>query len=186
MYTQRELDSYGIFEHRHNFSVWAASRAAQRAFTTVGNLKDALEQCGIVTFLKSPNALNTSRKQFDKLHRKWCRSVVQYLKDNDIPNVMFGRAAKLIAVYLKSMVILGGNPFSPLGKVAHPPIDRILLQNMAKIKIIEQEHKRHLKRAKWTELNEDEYYFLIEQLASYIPKDEPMWMLEKHWTVTNI
>jgi hypothetical protein len=34
---------YTIDIHRHNFAVWAAARAAQRGFTTVENLKAALE-----------------------------------------------------------------------------------------------------------------------------------------------
>ena len=37
----------------------------------------------------------------------------------------YGRAAKLVAVYLKATVIMGGNWDTPFGRTMHPPIDRV-------------------------------------------------------------
>jgi len=38
---------YDLAEHRHRFAVWAAARAAQRGFTTVKNLRAALQAADI-------------------------------------------------------------------------------------------------------------------------------------------
>jgi hypothetical protein len=42
--------SYDLTEHRRRFAAWAAARGAQRGFTTVDSLRDALENCGIREF----------------------------------------------------------------------------------------------------------------------------------------
>ncbi len=83
---------YNLSEHRHRFSVWAAARAAQRGFTTIDNLRDALELTDIRTFLEGRVAEPISSEQF-----------MDGLTEAGVQNVSFGRAAKLVAVYLKSM-----------------------------------------------------------------------------------
>lgn len=176
---------YTIFEHKHRFSVWAAARATQRAFTTVENLKEALENCGVVEFLKTPKSLNVDQEKFHKLHQKWCRSIIKHLQEKGVKNATFGRAAKLVAVYIKSMIVVGGSHNCALAQIAHPPIDRILLQNLANSPVVPSQHKAEWKEINWTQLDEDRYYKLLQQLSECLRKDEPMWSLERYWTVTN-
>jgi hypothetical protein len=57
----------------------------------------------------------------------------------DLPT--FGHAAKLVAVYLKSMVVLD-QPYTPPARVAYPPIDRPLLQKLARAPHIQSPYKR--------------------------------------------
>ena len=45
--------SYDLSEHRHRFAIWAAARASQRGFTTVENLRNALESTDIQDVLKN-------------------------------------------------------------------------------------------------------------------------------------
>lgn len=175
---------YDHFQHKHNFSVWASARAAQRAFTTVAVLKEALENCGVVEFLKNAKSLTIADSEFDNLHREWCRNIVNHLTDSGVKRVTFGRAAKLLAVYLKSMVVIS-DPNSGLARVAHPPIDQILLQNLARTREVRSPYKRIWKRIRWTQLSEQEYYELLGQLRSCLQEGEPMWHLERYWTVTN-
>lgn len=176
---------YDLFEHRHRFSLWAAARAAQRGFTTVENLRDALENCGIANFLRNPDALNTDESKFEKHHKIWCRLIVGFLKNRNIDKVTYGRAAKLVAVYLKSMIIIGPYAGTLLSSVAHLPVDRILLQNLSRAAEIHSQHKRTWRTINWTELDEPSYYDLISQLRSCLRDGEPFWSLEKFWTVTN-
>jgi hypothetical protein len=176
---------YDIGEHRHRFSVWAAARAAQRGFTTVENLRLALEHSGVLSFLTSAGADIVNADDFDELHRSWCRAITARLADAKVQKVTFGRAAKLLAVYLKSVVVLGAAPDSNLGKVAHPPIDAILLSNLVKSPVVVSEHKVEWATVRWTRLDEGGYYRLIEQLRSVLAPGEPFWMLERYWTVTD-
>ena len=67
---------------------------------------------------------------------------------------------------------------------AHPPIDRILLKNLARADDIDSPHKREWARLNWTELNAYAYYRLVAQLSECLSDGEPMWHLERYWTVT--
>jgi hypothetical protein len=174
---------YQISEHRHRFSVWAAARATQRGFCDVDSLRKALEACGVREFLATPNFGDIDATRFDVVHRRWCRKVMDSLKEARIPNVTFGRAAKLIAMYLKSEVVLGPGFGTAFARIAHPPIDGILLGKLA-ASDVNSEHKGKWARTKWTKLNAQQYYELISQLRRVDP-EEPFWKLERFWTVTN-
>lgn len=173
---------YDLFTHRHNFAVWAAARAAQRGFTGVQNLKEALEASGVQRFLPDPEFLNTTCNSFEELHKSWCAAIVASLNARAIQNVTYGRAAKLLAVYLKSMVIVGGSAYSPIARCIHPPIDRRLLQALAGEPRYEEQKGTVWRQTNWTQLNEEEYYKLIKQLRASLPTEIPFWMLEEYWT----
>src|SRR5256885_1479482 len=124
--------AYDLIEHRHRFSVWAAARAAQRGLKggKVDVLRDALEQSGVVAFAQATDGA-IDPGAFDEAHRVWAQKIVTPLASRNVP-ATFGRAAKLIAIYPKSMVILNGNFETRRARVVHPPIDGILLHNMCK------------------------------------------------------
>ena len=175
---------YRIDEHRHRFSVWAAARATQRGFSDVGTLRRALEKCGVREFLATSNLEDIDATRFDAIHRHWCMSVVDFLKKAPVRNVTFGRAAKLIAMYLKSEVVLGPGSETAFARIAHPPIDGILLAKLAGSSDVKSEHKKKWAKTKWTKLNEQQYYELVEQLRGVLGHEEPFWKLERFWTVT--
>ena len=106
------------------------SSTAERPSDVV-TLRKALEGCGVVEFLDTPNFDDIDAAQFDRRHRQWCLAVVDSLEKAGIANVTFGRAAKLIAIYLKSVVVLGPSSGTAFARIAHPPIDSILLRNLA-------------------------------------------------------
>ena len=176
---------YDHFEHRHRFAVWAGARAAQRAFTSVENLRDALESTDVRAYLSDPTSIDTDAQSFEAHHRKWCNAIVGFLSNRGIANATFGRAAKLIAVYLKAMVVVGAESQSSLAAVAHPPIDRVLLQNLASSPDFRPLHKSAWRSTAWTKLNESTYYELLATLRTVVPEPEPWWKLEQYWAVTN-
>jgi hypothetical protein len=106
------------------------------------------------------------------------------LNRRQIASVTYGRAAKLVAVYLKAMVIMGDVVNTPLGMSMHPPIDRILLQKLATSPRIHSPHKTAWRSTSWTQLTAQGYYRLIAQLREVIPDDAPFWMLEEYWSPT--
>lgn len=185
--SSRDIEStkYGIVEHRHRFSVWAAARATQRGFTTVEKLRRALESSGVVEFLSTYDDESIDAVSFEELHRKWCRDIMSWLINAGVEKVTFGRAAKLIGIYLKSIVVLGAGYGSTLSRVAHPPIDGILLSRVAVSPSVVSEYKGEWARVRWTKLDEKAYYCLIGQLRNILAPDEPFWMLEQYWTVTD-
>lgn len=176
---------YDLSEHRHRFALWAAARAAQRGHTTVINLRDALESTDIRSFLEKPESFNTGEEGYKENHRRWCQAIVGFLDARGVAGTTYGRAAKLVAIYVKAMVITTQPTPTKLACFAHPPIDRVLLQNLASSAEINSPYKRHWRTVAWTQLDENGYYALVEQLRTLIPDGEPFWMLEKYWNVTN-
>ena len=172
---------YGLAEHRHRFAVWAAARAAQRGFTSVERLRGALEATSIQSDLRLPATLALQAASFDEMHRAWCRSICSTLSSWRIKNVAFGRAAKLVAVYLKTLVLMGGDWDTPLAGSMHPPVDRILLQALASSDSISSPHKGEWRRISWTQLDEMAYYQLIGQLRDVVPLNAPFWRIEEYW-----
>lgn len=171
---------YDHFEHCHRFAVWASARATQRGFTTTENLRDALESTCIRKFLAESKSTETDAKTFNSHHRKWCNAIVKFLSNKKIKNVTYGRAAKLVAVYLKAMVIIGARSKSRLAAVAHPPIDSLLLRKLAD-SFENSPHKTTWRATAWTKLDEKAYYELLATLRSVVPAPEPWWKIEKYW-----
>lgn len=177
-----EKTHYDLFIHRHNFSVWAGARAAQRGFLSTSLMVGAIEYANIAQYLRDPHFPNVSQERFEALHREWCSSICSYWNSFNKPNVSYGRAAKLVAIYLKSMVLNGPDALSPLGRIIHPPVDSILLENLSSDKrLLDQETRKRWKSTTWTTLDECDYYTLIAELRSVVPPELPFWTIERYW-----
>lgn len=169
---------YAAYQHRHHFAIWAAARATQRGFTTTGNLRDALESTSIEEFVESP----CGKETFDDRHRAWCNNICDHLVSIGVEGATYGRASKLVGVYLKSMVVLPELEGAEASYI-HPPIDRILLQNIAKDPEVSAEHSRILRNTSWTQLDEQAYFNLLSILRD-VNGDRPFWKLEEYWDIT--
>jgi len=176
---------YDLFEHRHRFSVWAAARAAQRKYTaSIDNLRAALESTDLRKFISESADGTITDLVFQEHHQKWCSEIVGFLNKLEIPNTFFGRAAKLVAVYIKSMVVVGLHSTTELAAVAHPPIDRILLQSLCRDPRLPTKVRQTFRKTSWTTLEEQPYYDLIRLIKEHVSDCRPFWRLERHWTVT--
>jgi hypothetical protein len=175
--------TYDFDTHRHNFAAWTAARATQRGWTGARTeiLGKALERCGVKKFANNPLPTTITTNEFNELHRKWCNKIRRLLEENGVQDVTYGRAAKLLAVYLKSRIIVSSPPACPLAMVVHPPIDRTLLQEIVKDKAVHSTHKPSWRKVNWTTLSDTEYYKLILELRDALAEDEPFWKLEKYW-----
>jgi hypothetical protein len=111
--------------------------------------------------------------------------VIKSLTEQGVADATFGRAAKLVAVYLKVMVVLSPAGDCDLALVAHPPIERTELQKLAAEVGVDSTHKRFWKTVNWTQLTEENYYSLIGQLRALIPPTDPFWTLEQYWNVAD-
>jgi len=175
---------YDLFEHRHRFSVWAAARAAQRGFTSVDRLRDALGKTDIREFVLHHVEEAITDADFKERHGAWCDTIFEFLVDSGVSNVSFGRAAKLVAVYIKAMVVVGPHSETQFALVAHPPIDSILLGGIADCDNLPGTIRQLCRSTKWTQLERSSYYSIVDQIKAFVPDIEPFWRLERYWTVT--
>ena len=173
--------TYSHFQHRHNFAVWCAARAVQRGFAKTPKLKKALESSGVVEFIKDIEETCVSQVEFNMLHERWCYSILRTGEKDNVEGASYGRAAKLLAVYIKSMIVIQVG-VNNLSTVAHPPIDRIILQNISEDVNIIHPNKASWKKIKWTQLKKADYNNLIADFR-HIFEGRPFWFIEEYWIV---
>ena len=162
---------YDFNEHKHRYAVWTAARAVQRSFTTTEIIKKAIESSSLRQFSESSEKID--RDRFDQFQIEWCDSIIKSFEKNNI-TCSYGRAAKIVAVYLKTAVILPGLGNSVNAMVIHPPIDRILLTRISK-----EEEFKDLKKTNWTSLKIEDYWHLVGRLKKHQLGFN--WKLEQLW-----
>jgi hypothetical protein len=104
------------------------------------------------------------------------------LRQHDVPKASFGHAAKIVAIYLKGRVVCGGALDSALAHIAHPPIDRLLLQALAKDKRFPLAERKKWKTINWTQFTPQTYLALIESLRKAHLHETGFWKVEKYWS----
>lgn len=166
------MDNYTFEEHRHNYSVWTAARAVSRNFTTTANVKKAIATSDLRNFTNSN--LEPTQEEFDCLHVQWATQLISSLTESTGAIVSYGRAAKIISIYLKTSVVLCNQGNCAKSLVIHPPIDGILLNSIAK-KI----GLKELTRERWTQLDKENYWELVNKLKTEFGSFD--WKLEYFW-----
>lgn len=167
------MDAYTFNQHRHNYATWTAARAVQRNFTTTGKIKYAIERSGLRDFSESDQ--NITKGEFDQLHQIWAEQLTHAFSSKGVPNCSYGRAAKIISIYLKTSIILCNKANCNRSPLIHPPIDGILLRNVSQC-----EGLSDLKSIKWTILSKDEYWHLTKRLTDHFKFFD--WRLEHFWS----
>ena len=166
------MTDYTFDQHRHNYATWTAARAVQRNFTTTVKIKNAIDQTSLRGFAQDDREV--SLEQFNTLHRLWADQIITSLTVEDVRTASYGRAAKIIAIYLKTSVILCNKGKCHRSSVIHPPIDGILLKSLSILPGLSD-----LKSTKWTQLKKDAYWNLTERLRNYFGSFD--WRLEYYW-----
>ena len=186
--------TYDIHEHKHRFAAWAASLATQRGISlTTRQGQKIFEISGIQQLISSPRNLPNPAK-IDSTHRDWRKKVICAATDKEVSkiakipgnvlNLSHGQAAKLINVYFKNAFVCGGHDDDPKVQALHPPVDRILLQALAKKdKIKASEHWKHMKTRNWTQFDCEDYENIIGAIRDYLGKGVALWQIEKFWSV---
>ncbi|HEV7379284.1 MAG TPA: hypothetical protein VGN64_05790 [Dyadobacter sp.] len=166
--------AYNLDQHTHNYAVWTAARAVQRGWKDAKTAKISAAISGSQIQQFADLLLITIVQDFDPLHKEYALRLIKSLKDQKLEDASYGRASKIIAIYLKTYVILRGNtPIENL-KLIHPPIDKILLDNISTIRGLEG-----INLCRWTKLNKDGYWQIVEKIRNHFK--EFNWTLEEYW-----
>ena len=165
--------NYSFANHLHNYAVWTAARAVQRSFTSTKKIKAAIDYSTLRQFAESTESC--TKEKFDENHSMWADQLIEGFQTEGIENVSYGRAAKIISIYLKTSVVLPNKAACNRSEIIHAPIDNILLTALAEAK---PKFKKEF-RLKWTLLKKEDYWKLINDIES---AGEPInWRLEKYW-----
>jgi hypothetical protein len=167
------VETYTFNQHRHNFATWTAARAVQRNFTTTANIKYAIDKSGLHEFIDSEEGYSSD--EYDQLHIMWAERLQKALEEKEVNNCTYGRAAKIISIYLKTSVILCNSGDCAKSGFIHPPIDGILLKNLSKL-----EGLKDFRNIRWTQLSKEEYWGIVARLRNHFKKFD--WTLEYYWS----
>lgn len=168
-----DANNYNYEEHLHRYAIWTAARAQRGIFASTEIIKKAITKINLKeeAFKLSPE---TSGKDFDTWHFKITNQLMDILK-NDQKDVEFGRAAKIINIYLKTtLVIPNCDKESELLKNIHPPIDSILIKNL----IVNNKLSSIYRKTRWSKMKKEEYAEIINELKHYF---NILWKSEAYW-----
>ena len=177
--------TYSLTEHRHRYACWCSARAATRGLGGATNktVRLALESSSLPDLIAGPpEAWPRTADDFDEAHLTWCAAVLDSLHAQGVHEATFGRAAKIVAIYLKTLVVCGGQSTSALAQVAHPPVDRVLLQALARDPQFPSAVRSEWRRTSWTALGEAEYSALVAQLRAVGLDSGGFWRAERWWS----
>ena len=165
-----KLKKYTYAEHWFDFAVWAAGNAARRkillepARKTLGIKKSEsvafavaysmLKESGFYGLAENGVEWLPDPEGFDAQHQAWCKEIRNEAERLGLENAdptkdwMHGRSAKLINVFLKTLMPLNLETL-PCGEKAkwyavHPPIDGTVLKGMKSAGIGDQDFWKSL------------------------------------------
>ncbi len=173
-------------DYTHEFAVWTAARAVARNFTDTTTVRYCIENSSLMHTLKALERVPITENQIDQWHQRIGNELIDLyaIKTLKSDKMSYGRAAKIIAIYCKTALILR-NPYTSLAQCIHPPIDRILLQSLhTYIKNPQLKSDLfHVAKTKWTKLDETTYFQIIQALRKIQKTEnhEAFWMIEKYW-----
>ena len=170
---------------QHQFAAWAAATAGSASpkcrFSTADGI-GILEAIGFKPAYGKPERL-PHPAAFDKAHRRWREKAIREAKRRRIA-ISHGVAAKLINVYLKSRFICGGHADHPKVAALHPPIDSILLKELARLNCGKLGPVwRTAAKIGWSNFSSKQYELVASCIRS-VQHPWPAWLVEKHWNPT--
>lgn len=178
-------DSYSTSTHRFRFAAWAAGRASGRGLAgfTGETATSLLKTAGLEKYTQGLEALPAASK-FDKVHQELCSKIIS--SSSAELELSYGRAAKLVNVYFKSLFLnyfghpaLTGEQTASVNAI-HPPIDFLLLNAMSKHEDMgANPNWKIYAKQRWTKFNQTQYQAVIEEVRTVT--DGRLWEIEKYW-----
>lgn len=182
--------TYDIHKHRHIFSAWAAGRASSVASFCRFPVKSAFE---IIEHIGLENIKQVddlpSPDEFKITHREWRNKAIGYAKNNasslfhldkKANKFTHGIAAKMINIYFKSKFLSGSQISHKNIRALHPPIDRLLLSELARKDTKRVETWRIYRDKGWSKFTSKEYEEVIDLITDH-QNGAPLWQIERYW-----
>ncbi len=172
---------YTIEDHKHRFAAWAAGSAAsvKGCRFSVMQAKTILETAGLKLLLGNPDNLPLS-DQTDIHHRGWRDNVIQAAQAQGLA-FTHGIAAKLINIYFKAGFVCGGYHNHERVCSLHPPIDSLLLDELAARNVGGFRRVwNEARKIRWSNFNSEQYETVIGKIREAM-LNNALWEVERYW-----
>lgn len=116
-----------------NYALWASCRSVQRGWkgATFGNLVPSLQEALDIDTLFN-DKIQWTRASYDIFLKVNGSRLLEEFQNAGLDEGSFGRATKLIAIYVKTSRIMVLNGQGTLCQHAHFPVDRILRKSVVR------------------------------------------------------
>lgn len=189
---------YTYAKYLSDFAAWAAGSAVtQIGFSfKVKDGQDILKATGFDDLAEKGTEWLPDPNGFDAEHRVWCKKVCEEAKRLGMEDWSYGRSAKLINVFLKTLMPLNLETLPEEEKAkwlaVHPPIDGRVLEGMKRAGIgsktvwagLREETDSRLPYGAWTRFKYKHYEKVIDMIRRNLRecgyKDPlPLWKNER-------
>lgn len=192
---------YSMLEHRHRLAVWAAGRAYSRKGSghTMEVAQALIENSGLGAIsspedLPEPSGMDAFTHQRIEAVRRASADIPQHnhWKSDELLSLecTYGRAQKLVNMYLKCKIVCAGFDDSDRVLALHPPIDDQLIKaiHRSRARCPAETSARFNKEwaaaqalgTAWTQFNQQTYDAYITAIRSFLA-GRPMWQIEQFW-----
>lgn len=175
--------TYTIEDHKHRLAAWDAASSASASPVCrfkVQHGVQILEACGFDVSFASPDQLPPP-PALDKTHNEWRKAIIAAAKRENLA-FSHGIAAKLINCYLKTRFVCGGHHDHNRVKCLHPPIDEVLLKELARRDVGGfRKDWQDFRQRRWSKYDSKTYQTVIGRIRQSLAPEAPLWMIEEYW-----
>lgn len=186
---------YTFSEHRHRLAAWGAASGASASPCCRFPVRQGvrlIEDCGLKEIAVGGWDALPNPEDFDNCHGQWRNALVecaaQLLGERYGDHFSHGVAAKLINGYFKTIFVCGmtddlnnlNDEQSQKLNAIHPPIDRLLLAELATHNVGgKRNFWRQHRDIGWSNFSSDQYQAVIEGVRTCT--GGALWRIEEHW-----
>jgi len=178
---------YCIEKHKHHYGKWCAAAAYGRGLVGGGNeLAFKLIDLSGLCQVTGPDDIG---QNVDEWQVSFMKKIEVEAKRLGVTNFTFGRAQKLVNIYLKTVLVCGGHHQHPSVALLHPPLDFELFKGLRSFLSKNRSKMRTARSAfisaqklnsRWTKFSEDDYEAHIE-VIKLIMAGRPLYQIEEYW-----
>lgn len=178
---------YCIEKHKHHYGKWCAAAAYGRGLAGGGNaLAFKLIELSGLDQVTGPEDIG---QNVDKWQVSFMKKIEVEAKSLGVTDFTFGRAQKLVNIYLKTVLVCGGHHQHPRVGLLHPPLDFELFKGLRSFL---SKNRSNMSRARsafiaaqkrnprWTKFSEDDYEAHIAAIK-LIMAGRPLYQVEEYW-----
>lgn len=183
------MSQYSIIDHKHVYAKWCAAAAYGRGLSGGGNsLAFQLIEASGLDKVIGPEQIG---QDVDAWQISFMKNIVTEAGSLKIDSFTFGRAQKLVNIYLKSVLVCGGHHQHPRVALLHPPLDfelfkglrSYLYKNRATLaKARSAFIAAQCANSRWTTFSEDDYVKHINAIK-LLMGGRPLYEVEEHWDI---
>lgn len=180
---------YSIEKHKHMYAKWCAAAAYGRGLAGGGNpLAFRLIEASGLDQVTGPERIEENVDE-------WQMSFMEKMKAEaaslGISDFSFGRAQKLVNIYLKTILVCGGHHHHQRVELLHPPLDSVLLKGLRTFlwknrNAMAEARSAFLaaqkSQASWTKFSKVDYVAHIDAIK-LLMIGKPLYQVEKHWNL---